>query len=265
MISRPLQLGEQNELFAMECHPEDNPDGTCVIMLNAGLLDQIGPFRLHVQLSEALAELGVASLRVDLNGKGESAERAAQDYDSALAADLAAIEQYLAAGRYDRAVLMGLCSGAMDAIEMASHTDRFSGLILIDGFARNSAASTRRYYFRRLLRPSAYRIWLRGKFGNEDFAPDSLMNNPWPDPDVQIARYRKLLAQKVSILAIYTRQLEWFYNHPGQLAAVLAPCENLPLLDEVLLPDADHIFTTLHHRRQVVAAMIAWIERLTGR
>ena len=263
MISRPLQLGERDELFAMECRSQGNRDDTCVIMLNAGLLDQTGPFRLHVQLSGALADMGVASLRVDLSGKGESAERAAPDHDSALAADRAAIEQYLAASGYGRAVLMGLCSGAMDAAKMASQTDRFSGLVLIDGFARNTPASTRRYYFRRLLRPSAYRIWLRGKFSDKTVTPDSLMNNPWPEPDVQIAEYHKLLKQEVNILAIYTRQLEWYYNHPGQLASVLAPCENLTLLDEVLLPDADHIFTTLYHRRQVIAEIIEWVRRFT--
>ena len=263
MISRPLQLGDRDKLFAMQCTPEDRDADTCVIMLNAGLLDQTGPYGLHVRFSEALAELGVASLRVDLNGKGESAERDAQDHNAGLEADRVEIERFLDANGYRRAVLMGLCSGAMDAVEMASRTDRFDGLILIDGFARNTPDSTRRFYFRRLLRPSAYRNWLRGKFGSLDMVSNNRVNNPWPDPGVQTAQYRRLLAKGVRILAVYTRQLEWYYNHPGQLAAVLQPCENLSLLDEVLLADADHVFTTISHRQQAIDAMIAWLSRFS--
>lgn len=263
MIARPLQLGDGDELFAMQCTPEERDADTCVIMLNAGLLDQTGPYGLHVRLSEVLADLGVASLRVDLNGKGESVERDAQDRDTGLEADRVAIERFLDANGYDRAVLMGLCSGAMDAVEMASRTDRFGGLILIDGFARNTPASTCRYYFRRLLRPSAYRNWLRDLFGDRDTVSNNRVNNPWPDPGVQIAQYRQLLARRVQILAVYTRQLEWYYNHPGQLAAVLEPCANLSLLDEVLLAEADHIFTTILHRQQAIDAMIAWLSRFS--
>lgn len=261
MMGQPLQLGDGEELFAMHCAPESGAADTCVIMLNAGLLDQTGPYGLHLRLSGVLAEMGVASLRVDLNGKGESAERKLSSHAEGLDADRLAIERFLDANGYRRALLMGLCSGAMDAVEMASRTDRYSGLILIDGFARATRASMRRYYFRRLLRPSAYRSWLRGRFGGNENATSNRLINPWPDPGVQIAQYRQLLAQKIEILAVYTRQLEWYYNHPGQLAAVLKPCENLSLLDELLLTDADHIFTTLHHRQQLIEATIGWLSR----
>ena len=261
MISRPLQLGDGSELFAMECAPADRGADTCVIMLSAGLLDQTGPYGLYLRFSEALAETGVASLRVDLNGKGESAERNLPEPGAGLDLDRVAIERYLDGKGYDRAVLMGLCSGAMDAVEMALRTDRFDGLILIDGFARNTPASTLRYYCRRLLRPSAYRNWLRGRFGDGQGISSNRLNNPWPNPDLPIANYRQLLAQGSRILAVYTRQLEWYYNQPGQLAAVLRPCEHLALLEEALLADADHIFTTTYHRRRVIELMIAWLKR----
>lgn len=261
MISRPLHLGSADELFAMECVPEDRGADTCVIMLNAGLLDQTGPYGLYLRFSEALAEAGVASLRVDLNGKGESAERARPDNDGGLDLDRVAIERYLDDKGYQRSVLMGLCSGAMDAVEMALRTDRFGGLILIDGFARNTPASTRRYYCRRLLRPSAYRNWLRDRFGGGYEIAGNRLNNPWPNPDLPTANYRQLLSRGCRIFAVYTRQLEWYYNQPGQLAAVLQPCEHLALLQEALLADADHIFTTMYHRRQVIGLMTEWLQR----
>ena len=261
MITRPLQLGDDDELFAMECTPRERGADTCVIMLNAGLLDQTGPYGLYLRFSEALAGIGMASLRVDLNGKGESAERKLPDSSAGLDLDRGAIERYLDGKGYDRAVLMGLCSGAMDAVEMALRTDRFGGLILIDGFARNTPASTRRYYYRRLLRPSAYRNWLRGRFCGDHGIASNRLQNPWPNPELPIADYRQLLARGSRILAVYTRQLEWYYNQPGQLAAVLRPCEHLALLEEALLADADHIFTAMRHRRQVIELMTAWLQR----
>ena len=261
MISRPQQLGEGNELFAMECVPEDRGADTCVIMLSAGLLDQTGPYGLYARFSEALAETGVASLRVDLNGKGESDERSLADPAAGLDLDRVAIERYLDDKGYDRAVLMGLCSGAMDAVEMALRTDRFGGLILIDGFARNTPASMLRYYCRRLLRPSAYRNWLCDRLGGGRGISSNRLQNPWPNPELPIANYRRLLARGSRILAVYTRQLEWYYNQPGQLAAVLQPCEHLALLEEALLADADHIFTTMYHRRLLIELMLAWLDR----
>ena len=261
MMARPLRLGNGQELFAMQCEPDNAATETCVVMLNAGLLDQTGPYGLHVRLSEVFADMGIASLRVDLSGKGESAERKVPDHAAGLDADRVAIEQFLDAGGYRNALLLGLCSGAMDAVEIATRTDRFTGRVLIDGFARNTPASMLRYYFRRLLRPAAYRSWLRSKFDRGNGFEANRVNNPWPDPEVQIAQYRQLLAQRIAILAVYTRQLEWYYNSPGQLAAVLGPCENLSLLEEVLLPDADHIFTTLHHRQQLIDTVSDWLRR----
>ena len=257
MKSTPLRLGENGELFAIYCRPERVAGKTCVVMLNSGLLDQTGPYRLYVQFADRLAAAGISSLRVDLNGKGESVERAGMDYGRALAADADAIERYLDRVECRHVVLMGLCSGAMDAVEIASGRARVDGLILIDGFALNTPASTRRYYFRRLLRPSAYLNWIRCQLGS-DTAPEEVFGNPLPDSNAQIERYRAILQRGVPVLAVYSNLLEWHYNRQGQLAAALAPCANLRLLDESYLPEADHVFTTVIQRDRVVHNMTDW-------
>lgn len=44
-----------------------------VILLNAGLVQRSGPFRVYAQLARALASCGFVVLRFDLSGRGDSA------------------------------------------------------------------------------------------------------------------------------------------------------------------------------------------------
>ena len=46
--------------------------GPTVVMLNSGKLDHLGPGRLWVHLARSWARVGVAVLRVDLSGLGDS-------------------------------------------------------------------------------------------------------------------------------------------------------------------------------------------------
>ena len=62
-------------LFAICTEPPSLGPSMTVVFLNAGMLDHTGPSRLWVQLSRRWAALGFRTLRFDLSGIGESADR----------------------------------------------------------------------------------------------------------------------------------------------------------------------------------------------
>ena len=72
----PLLFGPAQSQVAVLNAPPSGTNDLAVIFVNAGLIHHIGPNRLHVLLARALGRQGVASLRIDLSGVGDSAPRA---------------------------------------------------------------------------------------------------------------------------------------------------------------------------------------------
>ncbi len=111
------------EMFAVCTEPLTNRRPFTVIFLNAGMLDHIGPSRLWVELSRRWAGLGFRSMRIDLSGIGESpplegmTERITRSVHSLR--EVAEAVDFAAAAGADDVVLVGLCSGAYQAMEIA--------------------------------------------------------------------------------------------------------------------------------------------------
>ncbi len=141
-----------------------------VLCINAGLTHHIGPHRLHVQLARALAAQGLASLRLDLSGIGDSPARA----DHLPIVQLVQREpreamDALAALGLRRFILLGLCSGAYSAWHVACADVRVLGAVLLNpedlarGGAIDASAWRARYWSRSLWRVQAWRNLLRGR------------------------------------------------------------------------------------------------------
>lgn len=95
------------------------------VLLNSGLVDHAGPANLWTEMSRRLASQGVAALRVDLSGLGDSPGRAGVKTDvvySPRALDDVAEVLACLPGGPGSAVLVGLCSGAWHALEAARRT-----------------------------------------------------------------------------------------------------------------------------------------------
>jgi acetyl esterase/lipase len=128
---RPLRLGP-NGLFAFETEPvaatgdgDDAPSDQVptLVFLSAGSLDHTGPGRQWVELTRQFATEGIRSLRVDLDGLGESEGR--PDLPRNVPKPPTAIDDVIdlcaALGDPDarHLVLVGLSSGGYHAIEIA--------------------------------------------------------------------------------------------------------------------------------------------------
>lgn len=106
-----------------------------VLFVNAGAIYHIGPNRMYVDLARRLAARGVASLRIDIAGLGESRERVvdADDvvYTRGAISDISAVARYLQA-RYHRIDIVGLCSGAYHGFKAAVAGVALQHVVLIN-------------------------------------------------------------------------------------------------------------------------------------
>ena len=76
MIERTITFGADSGLIGTLCLPSTpGADGSGVgqILFNAGVVHRIGPHRINVKLARSLAASGIASIRFDLSGLGDSA------------------------------------------------------------------------------------------------------------------------------------------------------------------------------------------------
>jgi len=72
------QFGPNNSLTGILSQPDESvrvADAPVALILNAGIVHSIGPFRLHVDIARSLAEAGFSSFRIDLSGLGDSETR----------------------------------------------------------------------------------------------------------------------------------------------------------------------------------------------
>ena len=118
-----LRVGP-SPMFGVLCRRDGEPQtGKLVVFLNSGAEHHLGPGRLWVEFGRSLSAQGVATLRVDFNGIGESRlrglQRRVQPYDASQTEDIQAIVSYARTMGYGQVILLGLCASAWMALHSA--------------------------------------------------------------------------------------------------------------------------------------------------
>jgi hypothetical protein len=141
------------------------------ILLNAGAIRRVGPNRMWVELARRWAAKGVPSLRLDLEGLGDS------DGDDSRFADVGelyipqlvdqvqtAIDVVEAQGIAQRFVLTGLCSGAYWSFHGALRDERVAAAFMVNPRTLfwDASQETLRYLRRGLFQPASWRMVVRG-------------------------------------------------------------------------------------------------------
>ncbi len=137
---RVLRFGPGGSLVGVLCSPAPAlARRTAALLLNTGANGRVGVGRFGVRMARRLAALGIASLRMDLPGLGDS--EAAEGADPAMAPDpfgdglvpaARAGRDALAAEGASRCLVIGLCSGAHVALRLALLDPRIDGLALFN-------------------------------------------------------------------------------------------------------------------------------------
>jgi len=132
------KFGPSNGLTGILTEPSDSvrvADAPVALILNAGIVHNIGPFRLHVDIARMLATVGFSSLRIDISGLGDSETRTGKFVgENRAKQDAVDAMDYLAEHiNNDRFVIIGLCSGAFNAHQVAVSDPRVVGAAMFDG------------------------------------------------------------------------------------------------------------------------------------
>lgn len=261
-------------MFGIRTEAADAGASLGLIVLNAGMLPNVGPFRLHPELSLALGDTNVCVLRLDQSGKGESPMRADLSPADAVLLDYDEAFAHLAAHGVRETVVMGLCSGAVDALRIAAVRKNVSGLVLLDGYVERTSR-WRAVHLRKRLRAGLARARRflamrppeaqherpaeqRAGEGNDDaILADS---RDWKLLDLR-ASYLDVLERDVKILSIFSGSF-YPYNYAGQLQEFLSAGPMSAGLREVFFDDADHTYTVVTHRRQLIALIRGWLKEV---
>jgi alpha-beta hydrolase superfamily lysophospholipase len=170
----PLAIEQAfGRLFGVLTEPVDSASSNLgAVLLNAGAIRRIGPNRMWVEMARNWAARGVPSLRLDLEGLGDS------DGDDTRFADVAelyipqlvdqvqiAMDVLEAQGTAQRFVLVGLCSGAYWSFHAAARDERVAAAFMLNPRTLfwDAAQETVRYLRRGLLKPASWRMVAKGE------------------------------------------------------------------------------------------------------
>ncbi|MDD4888081.1 MAG: alpha/beta fold hydrolase, partial [Thiomonas sp.] len=170
MLETTMTFGPQGDLLGTVSFPASGtasipPFG--VLLFNAGVIHRVGAHRVNVKLARTLAADGIATLRFDLHGMGDSVRADGRlSYKEQVVADLRAgmdLLQNTTGARHF--ALVGFCSGAMPSYWAAQVDARVSAIVLYDALYFATTRSVLRYLGVRLMRhgfgPKAWAIWSR--------------------------------------------------------------------------------------------------------
>ncbi len=157
-IALALSDGDARKVAILH-RPAELACETGVVIVVGGPQYRVGSHRQFVLLARRLAEEGVAVLRFDCTGMGDSIA-AATPFDGS-SPDIAAATNLLLESVPDlRGVcLWGLCDGASAALIHAAGDDRITSLVLLNPWVRTEAGLAQAYldnYYGRRMRNAAY-------------------------------------------------------------------------------------------------------------
>jgi pimeloyl-ACP methyl ester carboxylesterase len=253
-----LQFGPDRRLAGILTEPSREAPRQGLVLINAGLVPKFGPYRLYTQLARRAALDGVATLRFDLGGVGDSAqERSARPLAERSGKEIrAAVDELCAHHALTDVALGGLCSGAEDAFRAAAADARVTRVVLLDPFAyRTRGWAPRHFVFRvgrRVLRAAGLYEPLVAPQTRRQERAVSYRYMPHAESE---AILRTLVERNVMVHFVYTAGMREHFNHPGQLRAQFA---DLDLKDRVTLdyfPHVDHTQLLQSDRQAVIEAV----------
>lgn len=253
-------FGADRSVFGIVTHPDSGQSThTGAIMLNAGQLHHVGPNRIEVCLARHLAAAGFPTARIDQSGKGESPARSGLSRKEALLQDFDDVRENLSGLGVDRYVIIGLCSGADDAMIIADERDQVKGMALLDGFVAHSSF----HYASHALRQALSLRWLHNPPRNvmarlkERFRPSEghVDIRDWDTPEIMNGYYRAFLERGGKINAIFTNGAR-YYAGGGQMARSLGSMQGLT---EIHLKHASHTFNERANREKLYAHIAEWM------
>lgn len=167
MRERPLCFDCDGDTLVGVLAEPDAAGDTGVVVVVGGPQYRAGSHRQFTLLARALANAGIACLRFDLRGMGDS-EGPRRGFEHATSDIAAAVNTLVTeAPGVRRVVLWGLCDGAAACAFYAATDPRVAGVALVNPWVRTESgaaqATLRQYYRGRLTDRAFWRKLVRGE------------------------------------------------------------------------------------------------------
>ncbi|SAK81439.1 alpha/beta hydrolase [Caballeronia pedi] len=184
-IERPVIFGAAG-LFGILCEPRDRlAGGPVIVITNTAGSAHHGDSRLSVRIAREMARRGIASLRFDARGIGDSPARSpdgtldttATIHAESTIEDVGTAAAWLKRKGYDTVVMFGICSGAYSALRASLVEPAIAAVIAVNlqrfyipermtlQELRNQRRNTMARLGPALLKPTKWWLVLSGKRG----------------------------------------------------------------------------------------------------
>jgi pimeloyl-ACP methyl ester carboxylesterase len=243
--------------------PSTTPERVGVIVLNAGLVHRIGPFRMHVEMTRRLNAYGYPTLRFDLSTIGDSAASGeSQTRKQQICADVGDAMNLLGEqAACKRFVLIGLCSGSQSAHMVACSDPKVAGAVFLDGYAYRTLGYHLRYYLPRLL---DVQRWRRRMLARRRQAPAAGSDEPTftvaPLPQATVrADLAGMLDRGLKLCLIYSGGISRYFNHARQFRECFGRVVSHPGVFTRFLKEADHTYILTGDRNRLLDNVERWL------
>ena len=267
-------FGPDQTLMGILTTPSDDrkvEGAPIAIILNAGIVHRIGPFRLHVDLARELAKRGYSTLRLDLSGLGESAARKGKvDTEDRAQMDVSDAMDFLTeTTSTDQFVLLGLCSGAYNAHKVSVTDRRVVGSVFMDGIVFRTFGFFIRHHTLRLFKPRFWRNAIKRKLQQYD---ETNAGNPGAslaeseffsddlNQDEIIRDIKGLLDRGVQMLFLYTDGFDDICGR-AQFQEMYGFRPDDGQLQVEYYPKSEHTFRLTENRQVACVRVANWFEK----
>lgn len=275
MKERVCRFGGKNELVGIVTYPENlafHNNRPAVILLNAGLVHRIGPFRINVDLARSFASVGMLALRFDLSGIGESEHsRDTRPRDQRVIVEIQSAMDYLAGIEgVNQFILIGICTGADQAHRAAVADNRVVGAVCMDGYGYKTWRFYLNHYGPKFLNIDVWRNAIKKLIGLRNKLIPDRSNDPetvtqisaWrlPTKDQLRAELIELFRRDIYLLYIYSGGVATYYNYRGQFEDAF---KDIDFEDNLLVkhfPLADHLYMVIEDRRKLIDTIVEWLQ-----
>jgi len=279
MKERAVLLGKKKSLVGVLTEPKQIGSARnrpAIILLNAGLMHRVGPHRIYVKIARRLSASGFLAFRFDLAGIGDSGNRTDNlSLQDGVLSDVKEAMDFLAQDQGTRQfILVGICSGANNSLQVAQRDARAIGVIPIEAYYFATPAYHRYSYSRRLLNPiSWWRLvtmksdfWrILRKYKSRKASPPAVAGRSeefgdeglGPFKNKIISEIEHLLNRGVHLHFVYCVDSPSYYNHYLPLRHRATSWKQLRTS---LLANTDHTFTLLADQEALVNSIDDWVK-----